>query len=216
MIRTSTYSRLFYLYQDTWLTYIKEESFFSCLTWLCHALCGMVISTLVGENLLLGEYDSSITYSNCARFHIFLGCYCYVLFGIVQSAIALLNLFVQIAVFMRQKQLSKQSPNWVVMYCENGVRFEKKMPNTARVLWKHNRNVVSPFGGFVAHSVSIIFHGIMAHMYFDLGPSGPPIIGQFLFFSKNSVYFFGLNFIETMCSPTLRNSLCEFILCWRH
>ena len=174
----------------------------------------MVISTLVAENLLIGEYDKSINYSNCARFLIFSGCYCYIMFGIVQKAIALLNLFIQIAVFMRH--LSKQSPDWVVVYCENGVRFEKKMPHTALVLWKHDRNVVSPLGSFVAHIVAIIFHGIVGYMYFDLGPSGPPIIGQFVFFSRHSVYFFGLNFIEAVCSPTLRKSLSEIILWWRH
>ena len=87
------------------------------------------------------------------------------MFGIVQKAIALLNLFIQIAVFMRQKHLSKQSPDW-----ENGVRFEKKMPHTALVLWKHDRNVVSPLGSFVAHIVAIIFHGIVGYMYFALGP----------------------------------------------
>ena len=133
----------------------------------------------------------------------------------MQQAIALLNLAILISIFLKQKQLEKQSPDWVVVYCENGVKFEKKKPHSSRILWKHTRNVVSPMGSFAAYIVAILYHMIVGYIYYDVGPSGPPIIGQFLFFSRHSFYFFVLNFIETMCSPTLRKSFIN-VLMWNN
>ena len=200
------------------LTHITEESFFKCLTWLCHAVCGVILSILVGENFLyLLEYESSITYSNCARFLLFSRSRSYKLYGILQMAIALLNLVAHISIFFQQKQLAKQSASeWVVSYSTNGVKFEKKKKPSSRILWKHNRNVVSHLGSFLSHLVAIIFHAIVSSIYYDVGPSWPPIVGQFLFFLRHSLYFFGLNFIETLSSPTLRRSLFDIILWWRH
>ena len=204
--------RLFYLCQDTMLTYITEESFFTCLTWLCHAVCGMIISSLVGENFFYDEFETSITYSNCARFPVFSGAWSYQFYVIVQVAIGILSLIAQKSIFLRKKQLAKQSASeWVALYSANGVKFEKKKPPSSRILWKDNRNVVSPLGSFLSLIVGITFHPIVAYLY-----NGSSIIGEFLLFSRHSVTFFSLNFIETMCSPTLRNTLLDVILWWRH
>ena len=99
------------------------------------------------------------------------------------------GLGIQVAIFVKQKQLE---------FSED--------PFTSRILWKHRRNVVSSIGSalsFLAYNT----YGILTVI------PASPVITEFILFSCHCVYFFWLNFIETMCSPTLRNSLVDTIRC---
>ena len=134
----------------------------------------------------------------------------YNVYLILHIALGSVGIVFQIAIFFRQKQLNKQLSvdQWVVCYINGKVTIRRKSQYpTFRKLWKHDRNVISPLGSFLSYEASAVYNIILiSYMYFNIGS---PIIGEFLFFSVHSVYFFCLNFIETMCSPNLRNSLFQ-------
>ena len=177
--------RLFYLIQDQASRYITEDRLFSCLPWFCHALCGLTISIAFGENF-------STTNSSCFQE----GHFQYNIYLLLQFTSLFVGLGMQMAVFIKHRQLEKKQSvvEWTVRRRAGGDIVIEKVKN--RILWKHQRNVVSPMGSFLSFLAYNIY-GVF------VSGSGLPI----LVLSCHGIYFFCLNFIETIFSPTLRNSL---------
>ena len=184
--------RLFYLSQNTVSRYIREERFFSSLTWLCHVLCGLIISILIGDDFLsFFESDNVMIQEKCVRMPLALKeSVSYTLYLALEIIICVVGLGIQVAIFIKQRQLEISED-----------------PSTSRILWKHRRNVVSSMGSLLS------FLAFNIYGFLTIIP-GPAIINEFIFFSCHCVYFFWLNFIETLCSPTLRSSIVDTVL-WR-
>ena len=182
--------RLFYLTQDTMSRYITEERLFSCLPWFCHALCGLTISIAFGENF-------STTNSHCWEKNPMSS----TIYLLLQFTTLFVGLGMHTAVFIKQRQLEKKQSGveWAVSHrIGGGVVIEKVTPQTSsnRKLWKHQRNVVSPMGSLLSFLAYNIY-----------GPYVSISRQPILILSCHGIYFFCLNFIETIFSPTLRNSL---------
>ena len=128
----------------------------------------------------------------------------------------LIGLGMQIAILLKLKKVESQPTNapWVISYdTRDGVMIARIPSLTSHCeTWRHSRNLVSPIGSCVSFIVCQIWVLAVSYYYmFNLSPSGPPIVLDFLLFMIPSRDFFLLNLIETMCSPTLRNSLFELI-----
>ena len=124
--------------------------------------------------------------------------------------VTFVGLVIHAATFFKKRQLEKQqSVKWVVKYEMGEVKFVKNNLDVCnRKLWKHERNVVSPLGGFLSYLMTVVFIILCCiTFYINNDHLSVPIFVQFLFFSVHSVIFFFLNFIETVCSQTLRGSL---------
>ena len=204
--------------------FIKEESLFNFMTWLCLALSGLMISILFGENYFSVEQDSTVIISNCCKVpkQLFMGDLAWFMHLYIRAHLTLhfVGLVIQAAMFFKQRQLEKEQSagQWVIHYDNGEIRIERKNLRTCnRKLSKHKRNVISPLGSFLSSLISAVYRFILAiSIFFNQGPAGLPIISQFFFFSLHSLYFFGLNFIETVCSPTLRGSILNVIPRLRH
>ena len=187
--------------------FIKEEILFNYLTWICHALSGVIISVFLGEHFY-GEQDINVIISTCAKFP-------NDEFSLHMAVIALLifyfvGLVIQAAIFLKQKHLEEelQCGLWVVHYDNGKLKYVKNnLDAVNHKLSKHKRNVISPLGSLLSHVMGAVYATLFTCTIFNIDPSGPPIIGQFLVFSVHGVYFFLLNFLETVCSPTLRGSM---------
>ena len=213
--------RIFYLCQDTMFTHIKEEGFFICLTWLFPALSGIILSMLLGENFLNPE-KSHIFYSSCSKVPMlweeFTGSIYYNVFALSQLIIVSITFGTQIAIMVRRKQLEKQRPDetMVVTYNHDGVTISRSNPDrpSCHKLWRHNRTVVTPHASLLSHlfRLLILLLAICSHY----GPPGLQVVEQLIISITFCTLFFLYSFIETICSPNLRNSLIEFFVGFRH
>ena len=210
------------------LNYIKEESFFICLTYLHPALSGIIVSLLLGENFLASEksHTSHIYYSSCLKkpilwkeFHWSLY---YNVFALSDIVILSITFCIQIAIYLRQKHLENQRADgiMVITYNRDGITISKRKPDqpSSHTLSRHyNRTVVTPrasllsFLVIVPYCLLLLLSGHMPNV--DKGPSGPPVFGQFLVFLSPSIIFFLYPLVETIFSPTLRDTLTDFFLC---
>ena len=77
--------------------------------------------------------------------------------------------------------------------------------------------MVSALGHFASCIVSVIVTLTIlappAFMILTSGPSGPPLICDFVVFSFPSINFFVYPLIETMCTDILRENLLELTWC---
>ena len=206
------------------LLYIKEERFFNCLTWLYPISSGIIVSTLLVEHLYYfnEHYTSMLVFSSCSKIQIcwkdFFGSVFNNVFALFHVAIVSIGFGIQITIFVRQRQLEKQQAdgNMVVRYNKDGALISKGNPQPpCHKLWRHNRTVLTPLASLSSFILSLTIILLKGYIFFNIGPSGPPALGEFLIFSSVSVNFFLYNFIETICSPTLRNSLMDRIPCLR-
>ena len=217
--------RLFYLYQDIMVKYIEEERLFHILTWLHPIISGIIVSVLLGANLYKSNenHTSMLMYSSCSKIPIsweeFSGMVYTKMFALSHIVVVPIGFLVQIAIFVRQRQLEKQKADgiMVIIYERDGVTISRRAPDepSCHKLWRHDRTVVTArasFSSFLLRLVEIILN---AYFFFNVSPSGPPVLGQFLITSTISIRFFLYNFIETICSPTLSNSLIDKIPFWR-
>ena len=103
--------RLFYLCEDTFISYIKEERFFNCLSWLHPVLSGIIVSMLLGEDFLTASesHTSHIYYSCCSKTP-------FAWKGVMGSRLVLslsqilliaASLVTHLLLFIRQRQLKK-------------------------------------------------------------------------------------------------------------
>ena len=121
--------RLYYLYEDSMIKHMKEESFFMCLKWFHHSLTGIIASTMLVESRLDTNESHSlhIFYSFCSKKHIlweeFQGSSANKMFAVTQMTLMALTFISQIFLFIREKQLEKQRREgiMVVTYNMDGV-----------------------------------------------------------------------------------------------
>lgn len=168
---------------------------------------------LVGQSLFSGE-DNQVIINTCAivpKFAFLKVAPLLTHLGlIIYLTLIFVGLVIHAAIFFKRIQLEKQqSVKWVVKYEMGEVKLVKNNLDICnRKLWKHERNVVSPLGGFLSYVMNVVFIILCCiTFYINNGHLSVPIVVQFLFFSIHSVIFFFLNFIETVCSQTLRGSL---------
>ena len=83
-------------------------------------------------------------------------------------------------------------------------------------LWRFRRNVVSPLGSFLSFIASFVYNLPGFYIFLTATPVGPSVIGELHSFSFHCFYFFCLNFIESLCSPTLRGTLVNLLPWFRH
>ena len=201
---------------------MQEENLFKYLTWVCHTLCGLCISMLVGDNFFVNEYDSPIIDRSCTKIPKIIlveqSDHGYNLYMTMHVAAAFVGLCINIAIFLKQRQLeNKQSvADFVATYNTSDVQIirQRKQPN--RKLLRFRRNVISPSGSFSSFLACVVYNLLGAYIFFSRTPSGPSILAELLLFSVHGVYFFCLNFIESIFSPTLCNSLINVIPWLRH
>ena len=217
--------RLFYLWEDNMTAYIEERSFFNYLKWLHPALSGIFTSMLLGEHFLY--YNESQTLllwqSSCYKIPMLweesLQSIHYNVISLLTYSITLITLCTQIALFIRQRQLERQRAEgvMVIYYNSDGVTMSRRTPDqpSCQQLWRHKRTVVSPEASFLTFLLRILLVIPQACHYFIgiHGSSGPTILVQFVIFYVFCKYFFLKSLIETLFSPTLRNSLTDLFPC---
>ena len=150
------------------------------------------MSVLVGDYFsLFLENDNSKIHHKCVRMPLISdGSISFRLYIALALTIFVFGLGIQLAIFIKQRQLEKCQTWWA-----------------GRILWKHQRNVVSPLGSLLS------FLGYNTYVIIATVPF-PPIVKELHMFSVQVVLFSCLNFIETLFSPALRETLLDTIL-WR-
>ena len=192
--------------------YIPEESAFHCLLWLCHALNGIFVSMLVGENFFYMNYVSDAICRDCTMGPILIEAVSYQISNATFYPICFLVLSVQISVFVKKGQLESVR-NEIISSSMSGecIELESKRNNKPyRILWRYQRSVVSPLGGFLSTIANVTHSLCLAYIYLNNGCSqmGSNLC-KYLFFSIPSLHFFLLNLINTLFSPTLLNSFID-------
>ena len=181
--------RLFYLWQDNMLTFIKEESFFICLTWVYPALSGIIVSLSLGENFLSNNNTHIFPELPILWDHIWWSIsFVYKLFGITNFLFIATTSITHIFLFLRQRQLEKQRAEGirVITYNRDGVTISRRAPDlqSSHKLWKHYRTVVTPQASFY----SLLF--TLLH-FFVFAVFNDPFFGQiaiFLSFSRTLIW----------------------------
>ena len=134
---------------------------------------------------------------------------------IMPVIMGLIGLGMQIAILLKLKKVESQPTNapWDISYdTRDGVIIARLPSLTSHCkTWRHSRNLVSPIGSCVSFIVCQIWMLVTSYYIFNISPSGPGIVHDFLLFMAPSRDFFLVNFIGTICSPTLTKSLFESI-----
>ena len=140
-------------------------------------------------------------------------------FALSHIVVILVGFGTHIALFLSQRQLEKQVADgiMVITYNMDGVTVTRRTPDkpSYQKLFRHNRTVVAPQASFLSFLLNLLIVMLLGNFFFFMGPSGPTIWQQFLVFTTHSIHFFLFNFIETICSPKLLNSLMDFCPCRR-
>ena len=166
---------------------------------------------------------SMLFFSSCSKIPIcweeFTGLVSNNIFALSHVAIVSIGFGIQITIFVKQRQLAKQQADgsMVVRYNKkDGASISRGNPQSpCHKLWRHNRTVLTPHASLSSFIISLTLILLKVYFFYNMGPSGPSVVGEFLIFYSASVCFFPYNFIETICSPTLRNSLMDRIPWWR-
>ena len=191
---------------------MQEESAFHCLIWLCHTLNGIFVSMLVGENFFYKDYVTDAICRDCTMGPIFIEAVSYQISNATFYPICFLGLIVQISVFVKKGQLeSVQSEIIANSVSSECIKLERRGNHRSyRILWRYQRNVVSPLGGFLSTVANVAYSLCLAYIYLTNGCSQMgSILCKYLFFAIPSLHFFLLNLINTLFSPTLLNSFID-------
>ena len=206
-----------------------------CLRWLCLVLSGIIVSVLLGEHhgLFLNYHESQTSllwYSSCSKIPIIWEDVERSIFntviGLSHMALVSFTIGTQIAIFIRQRQLEKQKADGIMLtiYNRDGVTISRRSSDkpSCHQLSRHYRSVVTPQASFLSFLIIFTYYLLCHSLLFfpiifssEMGASGPRILGEGLFFLLPSVMFFLYLLIETICSPTLRNSLSDVFPCRR-
>ena len=202
--------------------YIKEESFFKFISWFHPLTSGIFIAMLLGEDFLNSEdlNTSHILYSSCSKIPLFPGNFrgsiVYIVFIMSHIICLFVTLISQILCFFCQRKLEKERDEgiMVVIYNEDGVTISRRGPNleTSRKLQNFFRSVVIPKASFISFISGLSIYFLWGFFFFTIDSSFWFDILLFIHFSQ---LFFFHTLIETIFSPTLLNSLIDFIPCFR-
>ena len=217
--------RLFYLYEETMQTCVKEDSLFTFLNRISPTVAVTVVSVMVGRNVWPGGGGGisqlSPQYSWCAksaiRWEDFARLSSLTFFEVWIAAMSFVGLAMHIAIFRKLRQIESQPMpicQWVVSFNNQGdgdvdaTRRDGAVPSQhVGGVWRHRRNVISPMGSFATFVVS---NATLIAISYYLGQTGPSVLMDILIFLRPCQDFFVFNFIETLCSPTLGNTFMEF------
>ena len=217
-----SFSRLFYLYEDSMQEYITEERFFTCLSWLHSVFSGMITSMMMGEICLnFNESNTSFFwYSSCSKIPFLLEeenwSYNMQLVTILLSLF--MTLVFNILLFFRKRQLEKvRAEGIMVNYSCDGVEISRRKENNPAFhkLNNFNRTVVTPKASFMVFILNSIYYFSLILSYLSATPSGIPVVGQFFICLTFSNMFFLNLLMETIFSPPLRNSVTDVLLFYR-
>ena len=213
--------RLFYLCEDTFISYIKEERFFNCLSWLHPVLSGTIVSMLLGEDFLTASesHTSHIYYSCCSKTPFawkgVMGTR--LVLSLSQMLLIAASFVTQMLLLIRKRQLVKLEAAGIMVDMEmsDGTKISRRSSDleTKSKLWRHNRTVVTPIASLFSFLASLVvfFVRIYFHVKITRLNLPPSTISQFLAFGPFLQLFFLCNMLETMFSPTLRNTLSNFV-----
>ena len=216
------FSRLFYLFEDSALGCVKEETFFNFLAKITPSVAIIIVSATIGQHFtphmpLLSSCCTKTPIRWKENWISMPNAICIFSFN---SMMCLIGLGLQSAIFIKLKQVELQlnqpsNHTWVISYdTENGANVTnsrlQSQPSSRRML-RHRRNLISPIGSCVSFIVMQIWYLFVTYYLFHITSSGPPIGFYILLFVSPSMDFFLLNLIETVLSPTLRNSLFDLI-----
>ena len=214
--------RLFYLHEIL-LTYIKEEAFFTSITWLYPAFSGIFVSVLLGDHFISSSDSQTVlVFQSC--------CYkipmlwvestwsiSYNVTTTICYSITFITLCTHILLYIRKRQLEKQSADQqrgtlIVSFTGEDVAILRRGPDepSGQQLWRYYSTVVSPKASFLVFLLRLFLVLPHAFYYFKgQSLSGPPLVGQFLIFLIFCIAFFLTTLVETIFSPTLSNSLID-------
>ena len=216
--------RLFYLYEIL-LTYVKEEAFFTSLTWLYPAFSGIFVSVLLGDHFISSSDSQTVlVFQSC--------CYkipmlwvestwsiSYNVTTTISYSITFITFCTHILLYIRKRQLEKQGADQqqgtlIVSFTGEDVEILRRGPNqpsglaSGQQLWRHSSTVVSSKASFLVFLLRLFL--VLPHaLYYFKGQSRsvPPLGEQFLIFLIFCIAFFITTLVETIFSPTLSNSL---------
>ena len=130
-----------------------------------------------------------------------------------------ITLCCNLLVFVRRRQLEKVRARGinVVNYSLESVTISRQREDdpSSHALKNFNRTVVTPKASFFAFLVCVFYYLILVPLYFDTS-SGPPALGQFLLLLSFPNMFFLNTLVETIFSPSLRNSVIDMFSCLRY
>ena len=203
------------------LTFIEEETFFSCLTMLHHAFCGIIVSVLLGDFFLYlnKSHASTLWESSCSKMPVLWkesqDSFANNVFTSLMFALVILIVIFQILLFKRQRQVERQADEGIITitYNREGVSISTRSPNlqASQQLRKHNRTVVTPKASFLSFLLTLLSTLGGGIIFFTMNSEGPSIYGQFILFTQICVFFFLNTLVETIFSPRLCNSLLDFL-----
>ena len=216
-------SRLFYLYQESMMKIIREESLFTFLSWISVSFSGVVVALVVGDNFfnavksrtLFNNFGSCLLWEHSP--------FSYDSLIVLSLSLVLFTSVIQIVLFFKHRQLEKQRARgiMVVTYNRDGVTISSRSVDQplCRKLSNFNRTVVTPKASFLAFLSNLLRVFIHILIYKIEGPpsdrSDPSIFTQFIIYLEFCVLFFIFTLIETIFSPTLLNTLIDYMPCHR-
>ena len=176
---------------------------------------------MVFGDSLFNEYGSSTIQGSCAKMpRWFLEgksviAYVHInLYGTVMVTLVFVPLVLHLAIFLKQRQIGRQLsvPDYSITYNTGDVKITRDQESetklsSSRILCRFRRNVISPLGSFSSFLASAIYYLLMTYILLSITKSGPSVLGEILLFFVHIFLVFCLNLIESICSPTLRNSL---------
>ena len=200
--------------------YVHEETFFRFLAKLVPSLSIIIVAAKMGENFSLNVPPM---YSCCTkapiRWRKIANMVSLPILSVINFIMCFIGLGMQITIFVKLKQVESRPPNdpwpWAISYDTRSGDVETiakshSLKSHCKVS-RHSRNLVSPIGSCVSFIVCLIWMLVTSYYIFNISPSGPGIVHDFLLFMAPSKDFFLVNFIGTICSPTLTKSLFESI-----
>ena len=204
--------------------YITEECFFTLLSWLLSSCSGIFTSVMIGEICLnFNESQTSFFwYSSCSKTPILWEeeAWSYIMQSLTIITILFITLGCNILIFVRKRQLEKITARgiMVVNYDLEVVTISSRREDAqlSNALKNFNRTVVTPKASFFAFLVLALNYLIVILLYLNNTSSGPSTLGQSLIFLSFSIMFFLNTLVETIFSPSLRNSVIDMFPCLRY
>lgn len=122
-------------------------------------------------------------------------------------------------IFFKQRQLERQQSvvDYAITYNKSDVKIVRKRKQSSySSLWRFRRNVVSPLGSFSSFLATTVYNILFLYILFSTTPSGPSALAELHLFLVHVLYFFCLNLVETIFSPTIHSSLIDVFPWSRH
>ena len=206
--------------------FVQEETYFSFLAKITPSVAIIISSAAIGHYFTPHmPYLSHAYISSCTKTPIlwkddWISMPNAIPISSFNFIMCFIGLGLQSAIFIKLKQVELQAnqrynETGVVSFgTETGVIITISRLHSqpsSRTIFRHRRNLISPIGGCASFIFREIWFLFITFYRFHTSSSGPPIGFDILIFVSPSVDFFLLNLIETVFSPTLRNSLFDLI-----